>query len=67
MNQRVQGRVTVKKKFGPMATMTSTSPARMIFSRISCSEARASAAEFAMTNPARPFLFSAEWKCWIQR
>ena len=23
-NQRVQGRVTVKKKFGPMATMTST-------------------------------------------
>jgi hypothetical protein len=32
------------------------------FCRSCCSEARASDAELAMTKPARPLAFGAEWK-----
>jgi hypothetical protein len=45
---------------GPTATMTSTARLSISFCRISCSLARASEAELAMTKPARPFAFSAE-------
>jgi hypothetical protein len=46
--------------FGPTASITSTPPSSTSWRRTSCSEERASEAEFAMINPARPFLLSAE-------
>ena len=41
-----------------MVIITSTAPDWISFLRISSSEPRASAAEFAMTKPARPLSFS---------
>ena len=61
------GNVTVKKKFGPTATMTSTIPFSISLRRISPSLWRASDDELAITNPARPVSLRDVAKSWIQR